>query len=205
MRAVDDYFFSPSGTNFMRPTDDPNEHSTMIRERSMDRMGGSLINAILGALILWVGQTTFRHAGFLAGVDERFESVGLQFNAANGRHDALRERLEQAVSVTTDRTRSRFTREDGDKLVGQIKELDNLQAAFERQMLDRLTNIQLKVIAIETHGSNHLEVAALRAEVESLRAHVAGPPGTAYPGFQNQPNNIATGGPVYLPTVHQRR
>ena len=56
----------------MRSTDEPHEHATLIRDRSMDRMGGSLINAILGALILWVGQTTFRHAGFLAGVDERF-------------------------------------------------------------------------------------------------------------------------------------
>ena len=35
---------------------------------SLDRLGSSLINAVLGGLILWVGQTTVRHAGVLAGV-----------------------------------------------------------------------------------------------------------------------------------------
>ena len=53
----------------------------------VDRLGGGLINLVLGALILWVGQTTFRHAGLLASVDQKFEGVGNQFDAVDQRHD----------------------------------------------------------------------------------------------------------------------
>jgi len=170
----------------------------------MDRVSGSLVNAILGALILWVGQTTFRHAGILASVDERFGSVGVHFTAIDDRHESLRLRLEQVVLETTDRTRSRFTREDGDKIRQSIKEIDDHQATLERQLLNRLTDIQLKVIALETRGSNSQQVATLRAEVERLRATVAQRPYGRMANYQNTLRPDADAGPVHLPPTIQR-
>ena len=180
------------------------EHPQPRRIRSIDRVSGSLVNAILGALILWVGQTTFRHAGILASADERFSSVEVQFGAVNDRHDSLRSRLEQVVLDTTDRTRSRFTREDGDKIIQSIKEIDDHQVALERQMLGRLTDIQLKVIALETRGSNSQEVATLHAELERLRAVVAQRPYSRVANYQNTLRTDANAGPVHLPPTIQR-
>ena len=143
------------------------------KRRTIDRVSGGFVNAILGALILWVGQTTFRHAGELASVSERFDGVGHQFDAVDKRHESLRQRLEETLVQLNDRTRSRFTREDGDKIVFQIKEIDDQQTSFERQMLERLTGLQLKLIALETRGNSAQELASLRAEVGRLRAYYA--------------------------------
>ena len=49
----------------------------------VESVSGGLMNIILGALILWVGQTTFEHAGQLASVDKRFEGVGHQFETVD--------------------------------------------------------------------------------------------------------------------------
>lgn len=169
------------------------------RSEAIDRFGGSLVNVILGALILWVGQTTFRHAGLLASVHERFDGVSLQFNAVDSRHDTLRERLEQVTSQTTERTRSRFTREDADKMAQRIKEIHEMHTDLERQLVDRVTSLQLKVIALETHGSDSQKVASLRAEVERLRARVVQQPTGYYSSAS------ATTRPTYLPPVTQHR
>lgn len=168
------------------------------RSEAIDRFGGSLVNVILGALILWVGQTTFRHAGLLASVDERFESTGHQFDAINSRHEMLR----LSIAETETRTRSRFTREDAEKLAARIKELHGTQAVLERQFTERVTNLQLKVIALETSGNNHQEVAMLRSEVERLRAHLAGQQSAAY---YRAATSGATTVPQYLPPVTQNR
>jgi hypothetical protein len=168
------------------------------RNEAIDRFGGSLVNVILGALILWVGQTTFRHAGMLASVDERFQSTGHQFDAIDGRHEMLR----QQIADTETRTRSRFTREDAEKLSARIKELHENQAVLERQITERVTNLQLKVIALETNGDNHQEVAMLRSEVAQLRAHVTGQQSAAY---YRAATSATTTVPQYLPPVTQNR
>ncbi len=166
------------------------------RGETVDRLGGSLMNLVLGALILWVGQTTFRHAGLLASVNERFESVGLQFSAVDARHETMRERLAQVTSETTERTRSRFTREDGDKMAQRLKEIHAMHSSLERQLVDRVTRLQLKVIALETHGSDSHEISRLRSEVQRLHTEVA---------RQQAGRHVATGGPTYLPPVTSRR
>lgn len=171
------------------------------RNEAIDRFGGSLVNVILGALILWVGQTTFRHAGLLASVDERFESTGHQFDAVNTRHETLRQRVERVTSDTAERTRSRFTREDAEKMAKRISELQDQHANLERLLTERLTNLQLKVIALETNGSNHQELGRLRSELEQLRTNVAGRPTT---GFYRTANSAASLSPQYLPPVTQR-
>ncbi|MEM8946476.1 MAG: hypothetical protein AAGD11_14990 [Planctomycetota bacterium] len=173
----------------------PNDPDSWQRNEAIDRFGGSLVNVILGALILWVGQTTFRHAGLLASVDERFESVGHQFEATDSRHEMLRQRVERVTSDTAERTRSRFTREDAEKMATRIKELRDRHTNLERQFSQRLTELQLKVIALETHGSNHQEVAMLRDEVQRLRAQS----GTNYRSVS------AAAKPTYLPPITQTR
>ncbi len=170
----------------------------------MDRVGGSLVNLILGALILWVGQTTFRHAGLLASNSERFDSVGHQLKAVDERHENLRHRLEQVFSQTNERTRSRFTREDGDKLGLRIRDIDVQHVAFERQMLERLTSVQLKVIALETRDTSAHEVAMLRAEVDRLHAFIAHRPTGVLASYPNSVSSSANGGPVHLPPTVRR-
>ncbi len=167
------------------------------RSEAIDRFGGSLVNVILGALILWVGQTTFRHAGLLAGVNERFESTGHQFKAVDARHEMLRQRVEQGNSETAERTRSRFTREDAEKMAYRIKEIRVIHTNLERQLTQRVTDLQLKVIALETHGSDHQELASLRTEVQRLRSQAKGQQSVRYYN--------AAAKPTYLPPVSQYR
>ncbi len=185
-------------------SDEPTQSHPPTRRRTIDRVGGSLVNVILGALILWVGQTTFRHAGMLASNNERFDSVGHQLKAVDDRHERLRLRLEQVVSQTTERTRSRFTREDAEKMGLRIREIDDQQAAFERQMLERLTSVQLKIIALETRDTSDREVAVLRAEVERLRTYFAHRPASVLAGYPNSVSSNADAGPVHLPPTTQR-
>jgi hypothetical protein len=183
---------------------EPTHSEPPSRRRTIDRVGGSLVNVILGALILWVGQTTFRHAGLLASNNERFDSVGLQLNAVDERHERLRMRLEQVFSQTNERTRSRFTREDGDKLGLRIREVDDQQATLERQILDRLTSIQLKIIALETRDFSDREVAMLRAEVERLRTYIAHRPASVPAGYPASVASRADDAPVHLPPTTRR-
>ena len=170
----------------------------------MDRVGGSLVNVILGALILWVGQTTFRHAGQLASINERFDGVGYQMKAIDDRHESVRLRLEQVVAQIGERTRSRFTREDAEKISAWIKDIDNQLGTFEREMLERLNHVQLKIIALETRDASAQEVAMLRAEVERLRASFPQRPLSTLTSQVNPVSSNAGGGPIHLPPTTRR-
>jgi hypothetical protein len=88
---------------------------------TLDRLGSSLTSAILGALILWVGQTTFRHAGILAGIDEKIVAINKQFTTVDQRQEGLRKWLENMVSDLKDNNRSQFTQADGDKLAAMLR------------------------------------------------------------------------------------
>jgi hypothetical protein len=180
------------------------EFHPATKGRTIDRVGGSLVNLILGALILWVGQTTFRHAGLLASNKERFDSVGHQLKAVDDRHESLRDRLEQVFSQTNERTRSRFTREDGDKLGLRLREIEHQHVAFERQMVERLTSVQIKVIALETRDTSAHEIAMLRAEVDRLHTFIAQRPTGVLASYPNTVSSSANGGPVHLPPTIRR-
>ena len=129
----------------------------------IDNLGNGLVNVVLGALILWVAQTTFQHSGELAGVDQKFDSISVQ-------QDNLRGRLDSLLSDLNDRTRSRFTREDGDQLAAQIDEMADFVADLERRIADRVTDVRLKVIALQTQGVDQRELSRLRTDVERLHA-----------------------------------
>lgn len=106
-----------------------------------DRLGGTLINAILGALILWVGQTTFRHAGLLAGVDEKLVAINQKFASVEKRHEGLRNWLEHAVSDMKDNARSQFTLDDGDKLAGRVRQSELFVNDLERRVAERVSGL----------------------------------------------------------------
>ncbi|MEO0531769.1 MAG: hypothetical protein AAF266_14510 [Planctomycetota bacterium] len=142
-----------------------------------EKLGGSLVNVVLGALILWVAQTTFQHSGELAGVDEKFGSLQAQ-------NDNLRDRLDGLMHDVGERTRSRFTAEDGDKMGERIEQTVQLVTAVERRIAERVTELQLKVIALQTQGVDQREVGRLRTDLERLQAGL-------YPAGANGPVSIA--------------
>ncbi len=165
-----------------------------------DKIGGGLVNLVLGALILWVGQTTFRHAGMLASIDQKYTAVETH-------HDNLRARLDGHITQLNERTRSRFTREDGDKLRQQVDEVTMLVDALERRMLDRVTALQLKVIALETQRRDHGEMAKVNIELAKLRSQL-GATSTANwraQAYHQAPVDVANAQPTYLPATHVRR
>lgn len=137
----------------------------------IDNLGNGLVNVVLGALILWVAQTTFQHSGTLAGVDQKFDSVTVQ-------QDNLRQRLDNLLADLNNRTRSRFTREDGDKLAAEVEEVSQYVADLERRLADRVTDVRLKLIALQTQGVDQRELSRLRTDVERLHAGLY-PPGAA--------------------------
>lgn len=142
-----------------------------------DKLGGSLVNVVLGALILWVAQTTFHHAGELAGTDQKFDSLQAQ-------HENVRDRLDKLMAAVSERTRSRFTAEDGDKLNQRIDQSLKAVSTIERRLAERLTELQLKVIALQTQGVDHRELSRLRTDLERLHAGL-------YPAGANGPVSIA--------------
>lgn len=99
----------------------------------VDRLGGSLINAVLGGLILWVGQTAVRHEGVLAGVDEKIAGAEQQFTDVEKRYDSLKRWLEIAVNELKDSNRNNFTVKDGDKLTAQVRQSDQSAIDLERR------------------------------------------------------------------------
>src|ERR1044071_7184746 len=127
---------------------------------SLDRLGSSLTSAILGALILWVGQTTFRHAGILAGIDEKIVAINKQFAAVDQRQEGQRKWLENMVSDLKDNNRSQFTQSDGDKLAALIRQAEQSSADLERRFAERLAALELKLTALETHHRDSQECVA---------------------------------------------
>lgn len=143
-----------------------------------EKLGGSLVNVVLGALILWVAQATFQHSGELAGVDEKFDSLQAQ-------HDNVRDRLDSLMNAVSERTRSRFTAEDGDKLDTRINQTLDTVTNVERRLVERVTELQLKVIALQTQGVDQRELSRLRTDLERLHAGL-------YPAGANGPVSIAS-------------
>lgn len=158
-------------------------------------LGGGIMNIVLGALILWVGQTTFQHAGMLASVDEKFFAVDQQFADAEKNTESLRRWLEK-----------KFSTEDADKLVEQLRRLDTVLTRVERRLTDRLTEVEVKLSAVETRDLDGQHLATLQMEVAQLRSALSGSSPYAAPEPSYQPAaNVAQQMPVYLPPVNTRR
>jgi hypothetical protein len=175
-------------------------------DEKLDFIGGGLMNIILGALILWVGQTTFQHAGKLASVDEKFTAVDHQFEDVEKRQEALRKWIEKVSNGIKDDKLTMYTTSDAEKQVAQIRRLDEILTRMERRLTDRLTDVEVKLAAVETRDRDGQKLAELQMEMAQLRAAVAG--GAAYGPAESpyQPAaNVAQRMPVYLPPVGTRR
>jgi len=175
----------------------------------IDRLGGSLMNVVLGALILWVGQTTFRHAGLLAGVDEKLQGVQLQFADAEKSHEGLRKWLQNVVDDMKDSSRAQFTMKDGDKLVAQVRQAELFMAELERRNATRISALEAKLAALEAHHYDLQHVAALQIEVAQLRSELArsalAQQAIAHQLRYQPAERVAQGPPVFLPPVENRR
>jgi chromosome segregation ATPase len=175
---------------------------------SLDKVGGGLVNIILGALILWVGQTTFHHAGQLATVDQKFESVDRQFADVDQQYGSLKSWLEKVVSSMKDSNRSNFTKEDADKLSEQLRKLDVFASNVERRLTDRLTEVEVKMASLESRQESRYqdshELAALQMEVTQLRSALSQPMAPAAAPYQ-MAERAGNSTPVYLPPVDVRR
>ena len=88
-------------------------------------MAAVLLNLVLGGVILWVGQTTFRHSGVLASVDEKFTAVRPSSSPTSiGGQESVRKWIESAVTDLKDSTRSQLHPRDGDKVVAQVRQVE---------------------------------------------------------------------------------
>ena len=175
---------------------------------TINRLTGGLINAILGALILWVGQTTFRHAGILASVDEKLKAVQHQFEDIDKRQEDLNNCLQSAISELKDSTRSQFTAKDGDKLVAQVRQAEQFTTELERRFVERLNTTEVKLSTLETRNSGSQEVAALKNEIWQLRndlSRAAAVQEAQYQQTQSGERFARGSSPVFLPPVDNRR
>lgn len=177
---------------------------------TLNRLAGGLINAILGALILWVGQTTFRHAGVLAGVDEKLNGIKQQFVDVDKRQESMKKWLENVVMDMKDSSRMQFTSSDGDKLVAQVRQAEQFTADLERRFAERIARLELKLATLDAQHQDSQQVTVLKLEVAQLRSDLARAmttPETQYQQVQQYQANerFARGTPVFLPPVENRR
>lgn len=171
---------------------------------TLNRLTGGLINAILGALILWVGQTTFRHAGILAGVDEKLNNVKHQFEDVDQRQVEMRKWLESVISEMKDSDRGQFTSKDGDKIIVELRQVEQFAADLERKLGERINALDLKLATLETQHQDSQHVAALKLEITQLRSDLSR--AAVAPESPYQVNErVARGTPVFLPPVDSRR
>ena len=144
---------------------------------TLDQLGGSLINAVLGGLILWVGQTTVRHEGVLAGVDEKIagdQSAVRRRRQAPGKHAQVagerRQRHEGQQPRAVHAQRRRQAR-GASSACGAIRRRN-----WSAGSSNGSAALEIKLAALETQHRGSQEVAALQMQVAQLRGELAMPP-----------------------------
>jgi hypothetical protein len=171
----------------------------------IDRIGGSLINAILGALILWVGQTTFRHAGMLAGIDQQLAAIKEQFADVDEKQEGLKSWVEKVATQIKDSDRAQFTMKEGDKLVAQVRAAEQFTTDLERRFAERLAMLDNKLTALETSHRGSQEVDALKIEIAQLRAELTRTAVAQEVQYQSGDRFARGVAPVFLPPTDNRR
>jgi uncharacterized coiled-coil DUF342 family protein len=172
---------------------------------TLDKLGGSLINAVLGGLILWVGQTAVRHEGVLAGVEEKLAAVNQEFANVDKRQEGMRKWLENVVNEMKDNNRLQFTLKDGDKLVSQLRQAEQFATEFERRMVERIAGLETRLASLEVQQRGSQEVTALQMQVTQLRGELANAAAIANQLQYPSADRVARGTPVFLPPVSSPR
>jgi chlorite dismutase len=176
---------------------------------TLNRLSSGLVTLMLVALILWIGQTTFRHATVLATLDEKFSDAKHQFEVVDQRQDELRKWVEKSVADAKDSGRSQFTAKDGDALSSQVRQAEQSLNELERKFVERLSGLELRLAALEAQHQHSQDVAALQAEITQLHSDLTRV--TAAQEIQNQQQqqqsneHVARSMPVFLPPVDNRR
>jgi chromosome segregation ATPase len=171
---------------------------------TINRLTGGLFNAILGGLILWVGQTTFRHAGILASVDEKLNGIKQQFADVDKRQEGMRKWLENVVSDVKDSSRAQFTADDGEKLLAQVRQGEQFAVDLERRVAERISALDRKLATLEAQHQDSQELASLKMEIAQLRGDLTRAAVAQEVQYQSG-DRFARGTPVYLPPVENRR
>jgi hypothetical protein len=171
---------------------------------TLGRLANSLINFILGGLILWVGQTAVRHEGVLAGVDEKIAAVNQQFVEVDKRQEGMRKWLENVVNDMKDNNRMQFTLKDGDELMAQVRQAELSATEVERRFSERLAAFEAKLSAFEATHRESREVAALQMELAHLRSELSRSVVAQQVQYHSD-DRFARGTPVFLPPVEARR
>jgi hypothetical protein len=171
---------------------------------TMDRLTSSLTSAILGALILWVGQTTFRHAGILASMDEKIVAINKQFGTIDQRQEGMRKWLENVVNDIKDSSRLQFTQAEGDKLASQVRHAEQYSTELERRFADRITSVDVKLTALEAEHRGSQQVSALKMEIAQLRSDLARAAVAQEVQCQSS-ERLTRNAPVFLPPIDARR
>ena len=159
----------------------------------MDEFGGSVVNVLLGGLLLWVGQTTFEHNGELAGIRQQLEGLNDRHQLQNSRYD----RVLESINV---RTKGRFTVGDGEKLSKRIDSLQLSAQSGRRQLQDRLAELRVQVSVMEvqmqtsslpaTRPAVNLQlqdITRIRDELNSIRSDMNRLSRTVSAVYQNDP------------------
>ena len=134
-----------------------------------ERTSGHFINLIMGALLLWVGQSTFEHSGRLASIHERVVELGSD--------------QDDLTSQLFTRTESRWTRQhamDAHKTINERIEhirsdLTNLtreQAAHEAKLgsqKEQFTYFREHL----RYDENCEQIAGIKERLNGLASHIA--------------------------------
>jgi len=172
---------------------------------ALEKLGGSVMNLVLGALIVWVGQTTFQHAGILASVNEKFENIDQQFVDVEKRQESLKKALDLATADMKELIHLQFTAKEGDKLNSQIRTIERSASKQEQDFAQRIGDLEVRLATLQAYGQSFQQLSALQAEVTQLRFAMSQAAGAAAPDMRYQPATSVSQQPVYLPPTGQRR
>lgn len=173
---------------------------------TLEQFGGSIVHIVLGALILWVGQTTFQHAGILAGVEQKFTAVDERFADSEQSYESLRNWMQNMSGRNREDIAKLFSVADGRRLQGKIDTMTQLATDLERKFTDRLKSLELKLVELETKSQNLEDANSLRWEIAQLRQEVeqTGAAIQSAPVYQ-PPANVATAQSPYPATTNWQR
>jgi hypothetical protein len=174
---------------------------------TVNRLTAGLITAILVALILWIGQTTFHQAAMLAALDEKLSNVTHQLEDVDQRQDGIRKWVDNLLAEVKDSGRSHLTAKDREVLEAQLRQTEQSTTELERKFVERLNGLELRLASLETQHQHSQEVAALESEITQLRSDLTRATAVQEAQSQQPQNNdrFARGVPVFLPPVDNHR
>lgn len=116
------------------------ELGQIAESTSQGKTGSALLTIILAG-VLWVGKTTFEHVG-------QITSLQHELSTAHDDYNLLRAQYDDIVGMLNERTKSRFTQEDAEKLALRIKEVNSKHDELKDGFLRDYTNLKIEIAAI---------------------------------------------------------